>query len=276
MGTNATTRKGTGRATKPKPATRTRWPYRFAMVPLDRLFVDADYQRPLTSFVEEVARDYDPAKVGTLLVSERDDGRYAVFDGQTRMEAMRQNGEPEAPCLIYSGLTPENEAQLFADLVTKRRGTATFLRFRAELRAGKPEAVAIAQIVEAAGLDLGLVEKPTTVRAVAALEYVYRRDPQLLPLVLGVIVQAWPDPKTDARLTGDIIRGLATFLQRESSVQHETLVERLAGVTPMMIRHRANALKEGSGSGGGSPGYVADAILGIYMRGGKTRVASAA
>jgi hypothetical protein len=71
MGTNATTRKGTGRATKPKPATRTRWPYRFAMVPLDRLFVDADYQRPLTSFVEEVARDYDPAKVGTLLVSER-------------------------------------------------------------------------------------------------------------------------------------------------------------------------------------------------------------
>jgi hypothetical protein len=273
MGTTATTRKGSGRATK---TGRRRWPYRFAMVPVDRLFIDADYQRPLTSFVEEVTRDYDPAKLGTLLVSERDDGRFAVFDGQTRLEAMKRNGEPEAPCLVYSDLTPEQEAQLFADLVTKRRGTATYLRFRAELRAGKPETVAIAEIVQAAGLDLGLVETPATVRAVAALEYVYRRDPQLLPLVLGIITAAWPDPATDARLTGDILRGLATFLQRESDVQHETLVERLAGVTPMMIRHRANALKEGSGSGGGSPGYVADAILGIYLRGKTTRAATAA
>src|SRR5262245_7968887 len=111
--TTATTPKGKGRA-KAKPATaRRRWPYRFAMVPLDRLFIDADYQRPLTSFVEEVTRDYDPAKVGTLLVSERDDGRYAVFDGQTRMEAMKRNGEPDAPCLVYSGLTEAEEAQLF-------------------------------------------------------------------------------------------------------------------------------------------------------------------
>lgn len=245
------------------------------MVPLDRLFIDADYQRPLTSFVDEVTRDYDPAKVGTLLVSARDDERFAVFDGQTRMEAMKRNGEPDAPCLVYSGLTPEQEAQLFADLVTKRRGTAAYLRFRAELRAGKPQAVAIAEIVEAAGLDLGLVEKPNTVRAVAALENVYRRDPDLLPLVLNTITAAWPDPTTDARLTGDIVRGLAVFLQRESNVRLETLVQRLAGVTPMMIRHRANALKEGSGSGGGSPGYMADAILGIYMRGRATRASAA-
>lgn len=276
--TDARARKGTGRAKAKdgdsRPARR-KWPYRFAMIPVDRLFIDAEYQRPLTSFVEEVTRDYDPAKVGTLLVSARPDGRYAIFDGQTRWVAMERNAEPEAPCLVYDDLTEAQEAQLFADLVTKRRGTATFLRFRAELKAGKPEAIAISEIVEAAGLDLGLVEKPTTVRAVAALEAVYRRDAGLLALTLQVITEAWPDPSTDARLTGDIIRGLAMFLQRERNVRHETLVERLAGVTPMMIRHRANALKEGTGSGGGSPSYVADAILGIYMR-GKTRVATAA
>src|SRR3954468_12926784 len=150
MGAQAPARKpGRKRDAKPK------WPYRFEMVPLDRLTVDI-YQRPLTTFVDEVTNDYNPALVGTLIVSEREDGTVAVIDGQTRAEGMRRNSEPAAPCLIYSGLTREDEAELFADLQTKRRGMATYLRFRATLIARRPEALAIAEIVQAQGFELDI------------------------------------------------------------------------------------------------------------------------
>lgn len=230
--------------------------------------IDVDYQRPLTSFVEEVAANYDPAMVGTLIVSGRKNGKWPVIDGQTRLEAMRRNDEPAAPCLVYEALTREQEAELFADLQTKRRGMATYLRFRAALVAKRPEAVAIAGIVQAAGFELDVNETAHTVKSIAALEYAYRRDPELLASVLAVIAQAWPDPDTELRTVGDLIRGLAVFLGREKRVDHDKLVARLSAVTPRMIRHRANALMEGSGHGsGGRAGYMADAILGIYMRG---------
>jgi hypothetical protein len=272
-----------------KGADRRAWPYRFAMVPLELLFIDQDYQRPLTSFVESIASEYDPALLGTLIVSERADGRMAVVDGQTRSEAMRRNEEPEAPCLVYHGLTKGQEAQLFADLQTKRRGMATYLRFRASLAAGRDpemppseptpktpaEAVAITEIVTAAGFELDVVETPHTVKAIAALEKVYRRDPDLLSTVMDVIARAWPDPNTEGRVSGDMIGGLAIFLNRESNVDTDRLVNRLAATEPRVIRHRANALQEGSGSGsGGRQGYMADAILGVYMR-GKSRGTSA-
>lgn len=271
MGTPTAARgKGGGGSTggKPKRTGRRNWPYRFELVALDRLFIDAEYQRPLTSFVDDVARNYDPALVGTLITSERDNGRLAVIDGQTRMEAMKQNAEPSAPCLIYHGLTREQEAELFADLQTKRRGMATYLRFRAALVAKRPEAIAIAAIVQNAGFELDVEETPHTIKSIAALEQTYRKDPLLLSRVLTIVARAWPDPDTEYRTGGDLLKGLALFLDRETKVDDERLVEKLSATTPRTVRHRANALMEGSGHGsGGRAGYMADAILGIYMRG---------
>lgn len=258
------------------------WPYRFEMVPLGWLFVDGDYQRPLTTFVDKVEREYDPALVGTLIVSERargprgvkrpaDPGQWgAVIDGQTRLEAMNRRGESAAPCLIYMGLSPQQEARLFAKFQTQRRGMATYLRFRAALVAKEPEAIAIAAIVQRAGFELDVAETPDTVKSIAALEWTYRRDPQLLMDVMRIIAAAWPDPATENRTMSDMVRGLAVFLTREQKVEIDRLTARLAATEPRTIRHRANALMEGSGGGSGSrPGYMADAILGIYMRGGR-------
>jgi hypothetical protein len=269
-----TGQKGNGRRARP---------YRFELVPLSKLFVDADYQRPLTSFVETVAREYDPALVGTLIVSERDDGRFAVIDGQTRMEGMGRNEEDVAPCLVYENLTREQEARLFSDLQTKRRGMATYLRFRAALVAKQPEALAIAAIANEEGFDLGVEEHTHTLKSIAALEWCYRADKpkdgeptgDLLRRVLKIIATAWPDAATEFRTSSDVIRGLGVFLRREKNVDDNRLEDRLAGITPRTLRHRANALQEGSGSGtGGRAAYMADAILGVYMRGGRRRAAA--
>jgi ParB-like chromosome segregation protein Spo0J len=259
--------KGKGKGNTVQDDGRRLWPYRFEMVPLEALMVDERYQRPLTNFVDTVAREYDPALVGTLIVSERPNGKMAVIDGQTRMEGMRANGETAAPCLVYSDLTRAQEAQLFSDLQTKRRGMATYLRFRAALVAEDEEAMGIAAIVREAGFELDVEETAHTIKAISALERVYRRDPALLVTVMAVIAAAWPDPNTEARASADIIGGLAAFLARERKVDVERLRDRLAATEPRTIRHRAGALQEGAGGGGGRAGYMADAILGIYMRG---------
>lgn len=251
---------------------RADWPYRFALIPHEHLFVDVEYQRPLTSFVESVANEYDPALIGTLIVSERGKDKFAIIDGQTRHEGMARNAEPLMPCLVYMGLSRADEAKLFADLQTKRRGMATYLRFRAALVAKLPEALAIAKIATDAGFELDKVETPRTLKAISALESVYRRDPELLERVLATIAAAWPDADTEGRASGDMIRGLDVFYRREDRIDDRRLVERLAKIPPRTLRHRANALQEGAGSGtGGRAGYMADAILGVYARGGGKR-----
>lgn len=254
------------------------WPFRFALLPLDGdlVFVDERYQRPLTSFVERVRSRYNPALVGTIITSARDDGRFAVIDGQTRAEGMRRRGEAVVPALVYEGLTPMDEARLFALFQTERKGMATWLRNRAALIAQDPEAVAIQGIVTAAGFELGTVDTPHQVKAIAALEYVYRRDPQVLALTMQILAAAWPDPTTEYRAGGDMIRGVAVFLMREKNVDPNKLMDKLAETTPAVIRHRANALREGGGGGGGSTraAFIADAILGVYMR-GRTRANAA-
>lgn len=254
------------------------WPYRFELIPLDDLFVDVAYQRPLSDFSKRIERDYNPAMVGTLIVSERNDRRrrasFAVVDGQTRLHGMRANDEPLAPCLVYEDLSPQQEAKLFADLQTQRRGMATPLRFRAALISGDAEAEMIAAIARAARMKVAGDGDMTGIRSIAALEWLYRRDPELLRRVLDVIHRAWaehapPEGSTalDPSTRGEILKGLGRFLLEKPDVDEERLVTRLAGVTPGQLRHRANALREGSGSSGSWDRYIREALIGVYARG---------
>jgi hypothetical protein len=253
------------------------WPYHFALIPLDNLFIDPSYQRPLSSFAERIKRDYNPAMVGTLVVSERNDRRrkaqYAVVDGQTRMYGMGANGEPVAPCLVYTDLSPAQEAKLFADLQTQRRGMATSLRFRAALVSGDEEAQTIAAVARAVGMKIAGDGDLSGIKSIAAVEWLYRRDPTLLRRVLEIVSAAWPDDAPpegstvqDPRTRGEILRGVGRFIL-EHDPDDERLIERLSKVTPTQLRHRANALREGSGIGGSWDRYVREAMIGVYARG---------
>lgn len=240
------------------------WPYEFKVVSLNRLIVDEEYQRPLTTFVDKIVNNFDPALVGTLIVSGRQHGKYAVVDGQTRMEAMRELGMNEAPCLVYVGLTKGQEASLFARLQKERRGIHSYHRFRAALVAEEPQAVAVEQITSDCGYTIG-VEKGE-VAAVAALEYAYKRDAEVLERVLLVFRTAWGDEE-DFVPTGDLIRGCAYLISKKPSIDDERLADRLSAVTPEQIRRRASALREGIGQGGGgNVSHMATAIEAIYRK----------
>ena len=241
------------------------WPYRFEIVALQELEVDARYQRPLTTFWKTVSEKFNPALVGTLIVSERGDGSKHIIDGQTRWKAMDDQGLPGAPCLIYEGLTMQQEAELFALLQTQRRGMRTYDRFRAQLVAKNPMAVGISRVVQDSGFDLSTRETPNTMQAIAALERAYRIDPDHLADVLTVIRNVWGVENRDA-VSAQIIQGLSFFLRTQEKIDYERLEARLRDVTPRLIQNQASQIREGAGPGTGTGRSVSQAILNIYMR----------
>ena len=86
-------------------------------VPLNEICIEP-YQRILNNArVKRIADNFDPARVGVLLLSKRGEHRYAIVDGQHRLCAMRQIGLQEAVCIICgrhvlrrrSGLFPHSD-----------------------------------------------------------------------------------------------------------------------------------------------------------------------
>lgn len=258
------------------------WPYRYAVLDLTEFFVDPAYQRPLSGMYKKVRDDYDPLLVGTLIASDRgavkSRPRYALIDGQSRKQGMQDGKHATvAPAVVYEGLTRQQEADLFARLQTERRGMSTWIRFRAALVAKNPEAEGIAAISAAAGFKVAGDGDEKGIKSIAALEWLYRRD--LLAPTLEVVRDCWgrPDPTktaSDMRVRGEILLGIGRFLKDTDDVDMRRLVKNLSYVPPEQLRHRANALREGSGSSGNYSMFIRDAIVGIYAT--RTRAASQA
>lgn len=239
------------------------WPYSFQVLEVSRLFVDESYQRPLTSLARKIEKNFDPALVGTLIVSDRGKNRYAIVDGQTRASAILNLSADDraplgVPCLVYHGLTRADEASLFARLQLERRGIASAHRFRAAVVAGDEESIAIEGIAAHAGFPIGPAGNGN-LSAVAALEKVYRRGPEILERTLKVFKIAWPEVVP----SGDLLRGLGYLLAHQAVVD-DRMIAQLRGVTPDELKRRASALREGMGHGGGSDKYVAQALAAIY------------
>lgn len=253
------------------------FPYKWGILPFDEMFIDQDYQRPLTTFVKRIERLFDPVLFQTLAISDRGTKskprRYAIIDGQTRWVAATRIGVIEGPCIIFTGLTPEDEADIFARLQTNRRGMVSWHRFRADLKAKKPEALAIKRIVEAAKFKLG--DGQGELKAVAALEAMFRIDEFLLERALADLKSAWPDEVPEA----PHIRGLHFFFRhypienprKTIEIDDDRLVRVLSAAGPESLKRKANAAKEASPTGkGSSERWMGQAIQNTYARGGRS------
>ena len=74
-------------------------------IPLSEICIEP-YQRVLNNArVKRIADNFDPARVGVLLLSKRGPHSYAIVDGQHRLCAIRQIGVPDAVCIVVVGLS---------------------------------------------------------------------------------------------------------------------------------------------------------------------------
>lgn len=201
------------------------------------LIVDPDYQREIKeNHVAKMVRDWDEAQIGVLEVSLREDGTYAVFDGQQRLEAANRLKLRQLPCLVHTGLDPEGEAELFTRLQDNRVPITPLERFKARVFYGDPIAKGMHEITEAAGYQIGA--GPRSLQGVVAVERIYRRGNLKETLEL---LDIWRGDE-QALWTG-LVDGVSRFLEYYPEADLDRCREVWGKESPTVIKRRTAEYK---------------------------------
>lgn len=248
------------------------YPYTFAWLPVESLFIDTRYQRPETRLIREIAERFNWEQFGTLIVSKRAQLKYATIDGQQRRGAALMVGKVYVPCLLGIGLTVAQEARLFSRLQEDRLSVRPVHRFRADVCGEIPRALEIMAALDRLAIELvessGRNAPPDALSAVVALEKMY--DRYGLPIVqtaLEVIIAAWPQQR--GRFRGEVMQSIGGFLAIDEP-KIDVLINMLSapkiGSPDKLMERSANARKAGAGLGGGSIGYTIEVLRNDYRR----------
>ena len=119
------------------------------------------YQRNLNANrVKRIAAEFDERIANAPKVSYRD-GHYYVFDGQHTIAAhklLNNNCDLNIVCKVYSGLTEQQEALLFAQQTGVSAPLTAGAKMRAKIRGGDPEAIAFLNATNRAGFGLSFAQ----------------------------------------------------------------------------------------------------------------------
>ncbi len=219
---------------------------KFARIPVAKLFVDqVNYQRDLKP--KNVARitqgGWNERRAGALQVNEREDGRFAVYDGQHRLEAAKALGIAEVPCMVSSGMTIEQEAQAFISCNRDRQPPDWIDYLHAMVGAKDPEAIAILATIHRHKFRLSRAKgEPNVISAGKALSH--SSDTyglKALDTALGALRTAWDGDPTS--LMGQFISAMARVLcDYREVIDEDRLVAVLSRVTPAEVLRLAKSL----------------------------------
>jgi hypothetical protein len=143
---------------------------RSAKVLKTKLKVDRSYQRDLIDTKAlAIARDFNWAAFGVLIVFARGDDYYVV-DGQHRLAAaMRLASVQQVPCRIFDSKDKADEAAAFLKTNTQRKMMTGVERFRAAVVSGDPDAVMLNHLVTECGRVVRKNSHPNTVSCLSTL-----------------------------------------------------------------------------------------------------------
>ncbi len=214
---------------------------------VDDMFVDHSYQRPADlGRARHLAQYWDRRLAGVIEVSdrgERTQPRYAVIDGQHRLEAARLcDPTPTLVASIHEGLTVADEARLFDRLNRERRRPSTWDHWRARKSSGDPQVLAIEAVVSGLGLRIDPAPREGNVRCTATLEKLAALGgTELVAETLKLITDVW-DVMLDA-FDAPIVHALGLIQHHlRDRIDAHRLVDTLMGVTPLQVKTHTAAL----------------------------------
>jgi hypothetical protein len=261
----------------------TEWPFTVELLALDKLFSDKKYQRdPDERWIVKTVDSFDPSLVGSLYVSARANGEYAILDGLGRAEVLRRTGFVTAWCCVYYGMSLADEAQHFVKYNKLRRHIHPWFEFRAQVVAGDREARKIDKIVKEAGFELYTsAARPQQIPAIRAVVGSYRRSSicrnESLSTTLLTIRRSWfGRPKaTTAEVIGGVSRFFVNYYDDEIDFAKldEVLLEQ--GPIGILGRARDQLVSRGGLIGRGSRSLqpaIARELLALYNRSGAKKL----
>ena len=199
-------------------------PYQLSVIHSSKLIYPREiYQRGLErKRVELIARDFNEYIVNEPKVSFRN-GRYYVMDGQHTIEGcILLNGGADRPilCKVYTGLTMEQEALLFAEQNGHAAPLSAGIKLRAKVVGGDAPSKAFVAATNRVGLSLNY-------DSMQLGEEIYCE-------ALRHIVAAWEGRPDSFRAA--VLRGMMYFVQLyRGQYSEERLVRALSGVHPMEL-----------------------------------------
>lgn len=213
-----------------------------------RLTSGLPYQRPVNQKkVDEIIRKWNPRKLTPVVISFRD-GKFNMVDGQHHVEAMRRMAGGKdviVPCIIHTGMTYQEEAELYATLDTDKTPLTLRQHTKALVESSSdPEIVEIKRLLEDAGFTWAL-EKPTgepfEIEAIRAVKNAYRLlGGDMFSRLLLLTAKTWHGVPSSTKAS--IISGMALFIKTyETELNDNTFINRLSSVDPGEIIRRGKA-----------------------------------
>lgn len=200
------------------------------------------YQRPVKmAHVNKLIKQWNWLYFTPIIVSLRND-IYYVIDGQNRISALRKmnNGQNiKVPCFIYTGLTYEQEAEMYY-MLDKTTGHLKLANsIRALLESGiNPQVTDINQRIERAGFTWAL-DKPQgiayEIKSTRSVLNAYNLlGGKTFSRMLGLLAGAWHGVQPS--LGSSMIAGMALLLKNyEQELDDQTFILRLSAVNPNEI-----------------------------------------
>lgn len=164
------------------------------------LVVDHRVQRDhlKVSKLNKIRKNFNTSALGTLVVSRRPDGTYALLDGQHRWTVVLEECGDDFPlnCQVHTGLSLAHEAALFIDLNVQDAASPLDLH-KARVTLGNPMAVAISEAVGRQGWQIGVGKG--SISAIKALESLYDAGEnwytgygqKLVEKAIYIVTEAW-------------------------------------------------------------------------------------
>lgn len=207
--------------------------FEFATLSSKMLETDTSYQRKIDEKrVQKIMDNFDPRVVNPVKVSFRD-GHYYVFDGAHTLAALKEVHKFDnfmVDCMLFHGLTYEDEAYLFALQRGESKEVAMAARLKALLKSNDPKATDILNRTDAAGFKLMTSRSSAKgkISCVGKLWKIYNTSPDLYSETLSILMEAWRGEPWS--LTANIVGGLAMFVQvYGKEMSRPRLVKQISG-----------------------------------------------
>lgn len=204
------------------------------------LKIDESYQRLIDhSMVHRIRDNFDPDLFQSLIVSERE-GEYHIVDGGHRFCAIK-DAVKEVPCILWQGLTYEQECEKFRKLNTNRRSLNASVVFHSMVREGDADATDVVRVMRTNGFTYNRynqTSKENMIGSPSKMLKLYRANGvELLDRTLNICRKAWHGTKNSLLTT--MLTGLHTFLTENTDIDDKILIKALSKVEPKLIKGQA-------------------------------------
>lgn len=215
-------------------------------LPIASLHFDKTYQRDLRAhFAQKLAQNWEQQATQLPTVSRRSNGSLYVINGQHRIAAATLLGLTEVTCIVVTGLSRQQEADLRLH-TNVSLGESALERFQAKVAANHPDAVEILEICNRFDTQINTTPNASTgLNSITSVEDLYAKDKGItLVRVFEILRDTWGEisPKY---ATAHMMKALAWFMEvHDGDYNRGRLVERLRVVGPsaldrIMRNHRA-------------------------------------